>query len=105
MALKQQIGGTISIIKLVLQYTIGTLFIINGIGLTVYSIASGILMMFAGLSIFPRVQQAFETQTGIKLTPLLVTGLIGTLFIASSILLFGAVNISNAPDVLVPFSQ
>lgn len=103
MATQQALANRVAGVKPYLQYLIGLLLVINGIGLFTYSIASGALMVVAGLLALPRIQDAIEKQTGVTLHPLMLLGIIGLLFVASSALLLTAVDISEAPDFLVPF--
>lgn len=105
MAAKQELISRAAIVKPYLQYLVGILLVINGIGLFTYSIGSGALMILAGLLVFPQVQDAIEQQADITLSPLVLVGAIGVLFVGSSALLLTAVDISQAPDFLVPFEE
>lgn len=105
MATKEGLTNKVAGAKPYLQYLISIVLIVNGIGLFTYSIASGALMVGAGLLAFPRIQDILEEQAGIILHPLVLLGIIGFLFVASSAFLLTAVDISEAPDFLVPFEQ
>lgn len=105
METQQESNNWLSRIRTSLLYLAGILFVINGIGLFLYSYGSGLLMTVAGFTLFPQTQQLIEERTKIELTPLLLVGIIGFLFLGSSAFLFNAVDVaSEAPDVLVPFS-
>ncbi|QLH82143.1 hypothetical protein [Halosimplex pelagicum] len=105
MAVKQELLSRAESVKPYFQYLLGILLVINGIGLFTYSIGSGVFMVLAGLLVFPKVQDAIERHADTNLHPLVLAGAIGILFVASSALLLTAVDLSQAPDFLVPFEQ
>lgn len=105
MAVKQTLLSRAATVKPYLQYLVGVLLIINSIGLFTYSVESGILMLCAGLLVLPRIQTMVEQQVDVTLSPLVLIGIVGALFIGSSAFLFTAVDLSQAPDFLVPFGQ
>lgn len=85
-------------------YVIGLLFVMNGIGyFAVYTYTGGLLMIAAGLFLFPAVRSALETRLGVEITSLTALGVFGLLFLASSAFALTAVDISQAPDIVAPF--
>jgi hypothetical protein len=99
--LSSRVGG----LKPYVQSILGLLFLVNAIGLFTYSIGSGALMTMAGLLIFPQIRNIIESKADISLHPLMLAGIIGFLFVGSSALLLTAVDLSQAPDFLVPFEN
>lgn len=85
-------------------YVIGLLFVMNGLGyFAVYTYAGGVLMIAAGLFLFPAVRSSLETRLGVDITPLVALGVFGLLFLSSSAFALTAVDISQAPDIVAPF--
>jgi hypothetical protein len=85
-------------------YVIGLLFVMSGLGyFAVYTYAGGVLMIAAGLFLFPAVRSSLETRLGVNITPLVALGVFGLLFLSSSAFALTAVDISQAPDIVVPF--
>jgi len=105
MVAKQALLSRAASVKPYFQYILGILLVINSIGLFTYSMGSGSLMVLAGLLIFPQVQDAIEQWTNITFNPLVLAGVVGILFVGSSALLLTTVDLSQAPDFLVPFED
>lgn len=85
-------------------YAIGLLFVMNGLGyFAVYTYTGGVLMIAAGLFLFPIVRSSIETRLGVDITPFAALGVFGLLFLSSSAFALTAVDISQAPDIVAPF--
>jgi len=91
-------------IKRYALYVIGLLFVVNGLGyFAVYTYAGGILMIAAGLFLFPVVRSSLETRLKVEITPMVALGVFGLLFLSSSVFALTTVDISQAPDIVAPF--
>jgi len=90
-------------VKSVAINTAAGLIIINGIGLLVHSILSGVLMIGAGIFLIPKIQAYIETQTETELSLFTVIAIFGVLFAVSTLVLMNAVDVAEqGPEFLKP---
>lgn len=91
-------------VKKVGLYLAGVLLLINGIGLfAVYTYVGGTLMLAAGAFVFPQTRAAIERYGGVTLTRLTSLGIFALLYLVGAVFVLSAVDLSQAPDILVPF--
>ena len=91
-------------VKKVGLYLAGILLLINGIGLfAVYTYIGGVLMLAAGVFVFPQTRAAIERYGDVTLTRLMSLGIFAILYLVGAAFVLSAVDLSKAPDILVPF--
>jgi hypothetical protein len=84
-------------------YVVGLLFILNGIGLLAFTYAAGVLVILAGVFVFPRTRTAIEQRSGITLSRLVTVGVFALLYLTATSILLIVVELDQAPDYVVPF--
>lgn len=87
-----------------LLYLAGLLTVMSGIGLAfAYSYPGGVLMIAAGVFLFPVTRRELQRRTRLTLTRMSAIGIFAVLYLASAAFTFPAFDLSQAPDLLIPF--